>query len=39
MLELNLYKNNNTSSRFYGKAYSRVSYKKNMSLEDRQPEP
>ena len=34
MLELNLYKNNNTSSRFYGKAYARVSYKKNMSLED-----
>ena len=34
MLELNLYKNNNSSSRYFGKAYARVSYKKNMSLDD-----
>ena len=34
MLELNLYKNTNTDSKYYGKYYPRVELKKSMSLDD-----
>ena len=34
MLELNVYKNNNQDSRFFGYNYARVEYKKSMSLDD-----
>ena len=34
MLELNVWKNNNQDSRFFGYNYARVEYKKNISLDD-----
>jgi hypothetical protein len=34
MLELNISQNNNSSSSAYGKWFSRVEYKKTMSIDD-----